>query len=384
MTIREYTSKKTGKPTYTAYVRKKGRISTRTFTSESKAKEWASSEGKRLLREALLSTAAPGGGGHYRLSKAIEGFRAEKLPELSQSWASYLKWLNENLGDIRLRDLTLEVITEARDEYMGHREGNPKTQHLPTLKPASGNKLTTAIKMLVNYAMEKRWITDSPMGRWKRLSEDQYARERWLDDDERNLLLEAADKSKSIPLVTVILVALYSGYRKEVIRTLTWKSIDFEANVINVPQKYSQKGKPGKPRAFALPIVPELREVLLRHEAMLKKVGVRHISPFVFPSPTDANLPWDFSRPFETAVRKAGLVDFHFHDLRHTAATYLARANVSVHVIQRFLGHRSARVTQRYIKMPEKFMQSEMCKGFAGIINKAPHLDITKIFDEEN
>ena len=148
---------------------------------------------------------------------------------------------------------------------------------------------------------------------WENLPETAYQRTQWLRDEQRATLLGVASKSKSLPLTTVILVALYTGYRKEVIQTLTWASIDFELNVINVPQKYNLEGKQGKPRAYNLPIVPELREILLEHRQLMKSACVQ--STFLFPSPTNAQMPWDFSRPFETAVKNAGLTDFHFHDL---------------------------------------------------------------------
>lgn len=38
----------------------------------------------------------------------------------------------------------------------------------------------------------------------------------------------------------------------------------------------------------------------------------------------DKGGPFDYSKPFITAVEAAGLVNFHFHDLRHSAATMLA------------------------------------------------------------
>lgn len=367
MTIREYISKKTGKPAYTACVRKNGLISTRTFTSRAKAEEWEGQEGKRLIRKAPLSNTVTGDGGHFTVSQVIDQFKLHRLSYLSKSWASYLKWVNCFMGKIRLKDLTSAIIEDARTAYMSH----PEEENRPRLKPASGNKFTTAVAMIINYAIKRKWISDSPMKGWENLPETVYQRTQWLRDEQRVTLLSVASRSKSLPLRTVILVALYTGYRKEVIQTLTWASIDFELNVINVPQKYNLEGKQGKPRAFNLPIVPELREKLLEHRQLMEAACVR--SPFVFPSPTNAQMPWDFSRPFETAVKNAGLTDFHFHDLRHTAATYLARSGVSTQVIQRFLGHMDSRITERYIKRPDDYVQAEMSRAFVNI--SSPLLD---------
>jgi len=49
------------------------------------------------------------------------------------------------------------------------------------------------------------------------------------------------------------------------------------------------------------------------------------------------------------ALRKAGIADFRFHDLRHTVASRLARAKVPESVIAMILGHKRASITSRYI-----------------------------------
>jgi site-specific recombinase XerC len=47
-------------------------------------------------------------------------------------------------------------------------------------------------------------------------------------------------------------------------------------------------------------------------------------------------------------MAKAGIVDCHFHDLRHTFATRLVQSGVDLYKVQRLLGHKSPPMTQRY------------------------------------
>ena len=53
-------------------------------------------------------------------------------------------------------------------------------------------------------------------------------------------------------------------------------------------------------------------------------------------------------RAFKKALKKTGIEDFHFHDLRHTFATWLAQRGVDIYKISKLLGHKDIRMTQRY------------------------------------
>ena len=71
-----------------------------------------------------------------------------------------------------------------------------------------------------------------------------------------------------------------------------------------------------------------------------------------------------------SAVRKAALEDFHFHDLRHTTASYLRIDGHSLEDIGDVLGHRSLTVTRRYAHLDDsyqrKMLGATMAKVFGG------------------
>ena len=70
--------------------------------------------------------------------------------------------------------------------------------------------------------------------------------------------------------------------------------------------------------------------------------------PFVFCN--DEGRPFeDVGRSFETALRKSGIRDFHFHDLRHTFASNLVmQEGVELNDVRELLGHKSMSMTLRY------------------------------------
>jgi integrase len=52
--------------------------------------------------------------------------------------------------------------------------------------------------------------------------------------------------------------------------------------------------------------------------------------------------------PFITALKEASITNFHWHDLRHTCASYLMMNGVSALEVSKLLGHRTMAMVSRY------------------------------------
>jgi integrase len=84
-------------------------------------------------------------------------------------------------------------------------------------------------------------------------------------------------------------------------------------------------------------------------ELLHRKAAVRTRESFVFTTSCGTRIDdRNLTRAFYSALAKAEITDFRFHDLRHTFATRLAQAGVDLYKVQRLLGHKSASMTQRY------------------------------------
>jgi integrase len=77
-------------------------------------------------------------------------------------------------------------------------------------------------------------------------------------------------------------------------------------------------------------------------------------------------------KAFDKALSKAGLEDFHFHELRHTFPTRLAQNGVDLYKVKELLGHKTITVTMQYVyHYPESLRSSitvlDNCYNFTTI-----------------
>ena len=68
----------------------------------------------------------------------------------------------------------------------------------------------------------------------------------------------------------------------------------------------------------------------------------------MFHNPKTGKPYQDVKRSFKSACRRAGIKDFHFHDLRHTFASHLVMAGVDITTVKELLGHKTINMTMRY------------------------------------
>ena len=124
--------------------------------------------------------------------------------------------------------------------------------------------------------------------------------------------------------------------RRGEIRALKWADVNLTARTIRV-----EAGSTKTLKSRLVPISARLRETL----AQLRQNQLRPNSP-VFGGV-------DFKRSFNTAIRNAGLLDVHFHDLRHTAITRMLEAGISPPLVMKISGHTQQKTFMRYVNQSE-------------------------------
>jgi site-specific recombinase XerD len=86
-----------------------------------------------------------------------------------------------------------------------------------------------------------------------------------------------------------------------------------------------------------------------------------------FPRAQERVFPQDMGRAWDTAVRKASLIDFRFHDLRHSAASRLVQSGANLLEVAQLLGHKDIRMTQRYSHVHNEHTRALVDRVMEGI-----------------
>ncbi len=79
--------------------------------------------------------------------------------------------------------------------------------------------------------------------------------------------------------------------------------------------------------------------------------------------------PIALKTPFRTALKRAGINKFRWHDLRHTTASYLAMNGASLLEIAAVLGHKDTSVTQRYAHLSKQHTSKVLTRAMDGMLD---------------
>lgn len=201
--------------------------------------------------------------------------------------------------------------------------------------PATVNRELAFLRKAMNHAIVHGLADRNPVGARNggvKLARENNERARYLTDEEQaRLQHEIADAHWSL-----IEFAVHTGFRQANQFKLRWSDVDFNASTI-----VARNPKGGKD--YIVPMNATVRELLAALPSRLKGV-------FVFPSSTGTAMGSQnfMNRVFVPALRRAGIDDFHWHDLRHTFASRLVMAGVPLLTVSKLLGHATLAMTQRY------------------------------------
>jgi integrase len=240
--------------------------------------------------------------------------------------------LEPAVGRLRVAALTREQI-EALHREVTHEHG-----------PYAANRCLALFSTLLALAERAGWCPANVARGVRRNPE--HHRERFLTPEEIRRLLACLEAKGDLASKAVEFLLLTGARRGEALGA-TWAQLDLAAGVWVKPRHATKSGK-----LYRVPLSAEA-------VAVLADLLPTESGPFT-------SLPsWQLTRSWQAIRQEAGLTDVRLHDLRHSYASLLASAGLSLPVIGALLGHSQPSTTARYAHLLDDALREATAKAGA-------------------
>jgi len=242
--------------------------------------------------------------------------------------ACRIKGILTRFGNLPLKNFTTFVVEQYQTELIDRGFENATVNHYVGL-----------IKHMIRKAVEWDMAADETLKRVRKVKmlPVNNRRLRYLSEDECQALIKACDAH----LRPIVIMALNTGMRRGEILNLKWDQVDLIHGFILLSDRDTKNMERRE-----IPINGTLKETFLSLSGgkLTRRIDV----PYVFYDPKTGKPYGSTKKSFTTACRRAGIRDFHFHDLRHTFASHLVMRGIDLVTVKELLGHKSLTMTLRY------------------------------------
>jgi len=278
----------------------------------------------------------------------VERYRAEHLPQLRPStqrgYGHLLRYLEAHFDDIEITRIgkaeIADLVSVRRQQGVGG---------------SAIRRVLACLSSVYSCACGWDWIDRNPVQSFpKRTLRENPPRMRYLTRDEYERLLASA----SPMMRSIIALAVNTGLRRSELLNLTWTQIDLNRHEIAL-----MVTKSGKPR-----VIPLTREAI----AVLASLPRYPASPYVFHNPFTGRPIQEVKTAFSRALRRAGIENCRFHDLRHTFASWAVQSGMDLYRLSRILGHTTTQMTQRYAHLATRDLHRAITEMETNLTTNSP------------
>lgn len=236
-----------------------------------------------------------------------------------------LAWLHPYLGHLTLNDITVSVIDVIRQAKL---KGNSKS---------TVNRYLSLVRAILNRAIGWEWIDKAPK---IIMFKEPQGRTRFLTIAQVQCLLEELPEH----LQDMVVFTLSCGLRYSNVLKLEWPQVDLNAAHLWVGASNSKNGK-----ALSIPLNAQAQAVLT------KQLG-KH--PTLVFTKAGKRIARANGGVWRNALKRAGIEDFRWHDLRHTWASWAVQNGVTVFEIQHLGGWSSSKMVERYAHLSSSHLMA--------------------------
>lgn len=336
--------------------------------------DFVAPDGSRVRRSLETSDKREAQELHDRLKS--EAWRVKKLGESPKKLfkEACIRWLREKedkksidddksiitfwmqfFGDSILSDITSEKIMEAVDGMENRRHrlnwemSRDRCLRLSKPVPEYTAKLATKgtrtrhlaiLRAILNLAVEWKWLDRAPKISTPRIKN---GRIRWLTEEEsKRLFAEIAPH-----FFPVVMFAITTGLRRSNVTDLEWSQVDLDKRMAWMHPDETKAGN-----AIGVPLNETACGILRKQQGLHKRWVFVHTTPGYRSDGTKTaavrKMRTDSNRAWKGALKRAGISNFRFHDLRHTWASWLVQSGVSLLALKEMGGWETLEMVQRY------------------------------------
>jgi integrase len=258
------------------------------------------------------------------------------------------QWIKREFGNRKVADIRHADIERLHRKITAHGT------------PIRANRAATLLSKM--FALAARWEMrlDNPVRGLDRNSEERRAR--YLSGNELRRLTVALAEHPHQQAANAIRLLLLTGARRGEVLAARWNQFDLEEGVWVKPSSHTKQK-----REHRVPLSATARQLLGE---------MRSESEWVFPS---RNGPLtDIKKSWHTICAAAEITGVRLHDLRHTYASVLASAGLSLPIIGALLGHTQAATTHRYAHLLDDPLRAATERA-AAIVTGRPAAEIIEI-----
>ncbi|HEV7738188.1 MAG TPA: site-specific integrase [Chlamydiales bacterium] len=300
------------------------------FSTLQEAKDWIKDEQARRRQETYFPDQAKK---KHILAELIDLYIEEILPSKPKNEIDtkrHLAWWKDKIGKYTLNLISYDLIDKCRKELI-----QGITTKGTQRNPATVNRYMAALSVVFTYGFKQRgWLKENPLLRFSKLRESR-GRERIPTKEELDHLFESCKQSKNKHLHSIVILAISTGMRQGEILGLTWDNVDLEGKSLHLKETKNGRGRSVPLVDQALHFFHQLYQARLPHQQ------------FVFPGKTRFTII-SIRKAWDEAVKRAGIDNLHFHDLRHLFCTLAAQIASNTSQLAIATGHQSPSMMMRY------------------------------------
>ncbi len=253
---------------------------------------------------------------------------------------------------LKLEEVTQETVEEFRDALIGEE-----------LSDRTVNKYLTVLHGIFVWAQRRYRLPSNPVTNVERRPHAKRGNIDVFSREEILALVRAADSKQD---GTIYLTAAFTGLRLGELLALRWRDVDFTNSAVHVRQSFTN-GRVDTPKSGQERTVPMADEVAKALARLGQRESHRAEDDLVFCGTNGGHLAGHRLRDrYKAALKKAGLRELRFHDLRHTFGSNAIRTADSREVME-WMGHQDLATTQRYLQFkPRRDAARRISAAFQG------------------